>query len=83
MSAPTLSAEQAFQAMIRFLDAYHQRAHKRCDLASVLSNIQIIASDARPADVAAWADWLDAIEAVQSAAESAPSPPRRRTVPSR
>src|SRR5271163_4572895 len=50
MSAPTLSAEQAFQAMIRFLDAYHDRAGRRCDLASVLSDIQTIASDGRPAD---------------------------------
>jgi hypothetical protein len=83
MSNPTLSAEQAFQAMIRFLDAHNERAGGRCDLVAALSDIQMITSDDRPADSAAWADWLDAIDAAKDAAGSASPPHRRRTVPGR
>lgn len=79
MRTLTLSAEQAFQAMIRFLDAYHERAGRHCDLASVLGDIQVIASDGRPADMAAWADWLYAIGAVRGSTRAAPPPPRQRT----
>jgi hypothetical protein len=78
----TLSAEQAFQAMIRFLDAYNERAGGRCDLVAVLSDIQMIMSDGRPADTASWADWLDAIDAAKDTV-GATSPFHRRTVRSR
>jgi hypothetical protein len=80
MSNPTLSAEQAFQAMIRFLDAHKDRAGGRCDFVAVLSDIQMITSDGRPADTAGCADWLDAIDAAKDAAGSASPPHRRRTV---
>jgi hypothetical protein len=55
-----LSTEQAFHAMSQFLEQYYQRAGKTVELATVLSDIQML-PDGRPADRAAWGDWLDAV----------------------
>jgi hypothetical protein len=59
----TLSAEQGFQAMSRFLERYYNRVGRKGDLAAVLSDIQMM-DDGRPADPAAWGDWLKAVRMV-------------------
>jgi hypothetical protein len=61
MKKKLLSPEQAFRAMFVFLEAYYHRTSGSAELGDVLGDIQLIASDNRPADPAAWDDWLAAI----------------------
>ncbi|HEY3909379.1 MAG TPA: hypothetical protein VGM07_05755 [Stellaceae bacterium] len=63
VSNQRVSAEQAFQAMSRFLVQYYERAGRKSELAAVLSDIQTM-PDGRPADPAAWEGWLEAVRAV-------------------
>lgn len=60
-----LSPEQAFWAMFVFLRDYWYRLGETVELRSVLSDIQLLSGNGRPADPAAWEDWLRAIEAVR------------------
>jgi hypothetical protein len=48
--------------MFRFLEAYYTRGGKKGDLVSLLSDIQSISPDGRPADPAAWDDWMIAVK---------------------
>jgi hypothetical protein len=67
MKKKLLSAEQAFQALFVFLEAYEQRTVGTAELADVLGNIQLDEVDGRPADPAAWSDWVAAITTVLEA----------------
>lgn len=62
----SISPEQAFAAMIVFLDEYYRRTNGTAALADVLGDIQTLPDDGMPADPAAWQDWLSAIRAVVS-----------------
>jgi hypothetical protein len=64
MRKKMLSPEQAFRAMFVFLNDYYERTGGASELASVLSDIQLIRTDGLPADPAAWDDWLAAVETV-------------------
>jgi hypothetical protein len=64
-----LSAEQGFWAMLLFLQQYYNRVGRKGDLATVLSDIQMM-PDGRPADPAAWEDWLKAVRTVLENASS-------------
>ncbi|MGE3281487.1 MAG: hypothetical protein AB7H90_08280 [Alphaproteobacteria bacterium] len=59
-----MSPEQAFEAMFVFLDEYYRRTNGTAELGDVLGDIQLVQSDRRPADPAAWTDWLAAIDLI-------------------
>ncbi|SJM47412.1 hypothetical protein FM111_00920 [Brevundimonas diminuta 3F5N] len=60
---PTLTTDQAYQAMRAFLEAYWERGGRPdSQLTDLLSGMQGGAGET--ADPAMWADWLDAIGAV-------------------
>ena len=61
MKKKLLSPEQAFRAMLIFLDEYDQRTTGKAELRDVLGDIQLIRTDRMPADPAAWGDWLSAV----------------------
>ncbi|MGH7099770.1 MAG: hypothetical protein ACREE4_19235 [Stellaceae bacterium] len=61
MKKQALTPEQAFDAMAIYLQRYRDRTSGKSDLAALLGDIQINASDGRPFDPAAWGDWLAAI----------------------
>jgi len=62
----TLSELQAFDAMIRFLEAYWQmRGATSDDLATLLSDLsRNVWSNGMPGDPATWSDWREAISCV-------------------
>lgn len=61
MTQPRLSPDEAYRTMLRFLEQY--RARGSGSLTDLLSDMQLVAGDNRPADPAIWTDWLDAIDA--------------------
>lgn len=71
MRKQRVSPEQAFAAMVLFLERYHARGGRGDDLAGLLGDIHINEHDGLPLDPAAWTDWLKAIEDV--IAERAPN----------
>ncbi len=64
MRKQRLSAEQAYAAMVLFLERYCARGGCGDDLAGLLGDIHINERDRLPVDSAAWPDWLSAIEDV-------------------
>jgi hypothetical protein len=56
-----ISVSLAFKAMFQFLLAYSERGSGADTLIEVLSAIQVIHEDGRPADPAMWHDWLEAV----------------------
>jgi len=64
MKKQRLSPEQAFAAMVLFLERYYARGAGADDLAAVLSDIQVNERDGLPADPGSWTDWLSAVEDV-------------------
>ena len=64
MTKKILSPEQAFRAMIVFLNEYYDRTEGGVELGEVLGDIQLSETDGRPFDPAAWDDWLSAIKEV-------------------
>ena len=64
MKDQPLSAEQAFDAMVLFLNRYYERSRGNAQMAALLADIQKNQKDGRPFDPAAWTDWLAAIDAV-------------------
>lgn len=64
MRKQRLSPEQAFAAMVLFLERYCARGGCGDDLAGLLGDIHINERDGLPIDPAAWTDWLSAIEDV-------------------
>jgi hypothetical protein len=75
MDKTLLSPQEAFTAMRRFLEAYYTRTGESGELASVLSDLQPLPSDALPADPAAWEDWLAAVRAVKAGQQSGVTAP--------
>jgi hypothetical protein len=61
-----VTSRQAFLAMIRFLEAFVDRAGP--DFATLMTDIEIQA-DGGPLDPAAWADWMRALAGVVGADE--------------
>ncbi|WP_042267772.1 hypothetical protein [Paraburkholderia heleia] len=58
-----ISVEDAFRAMVIFLDRYYDRGGGVDTLGDILSAIsQTIWADGSPNDPAQWQDWLDAIK---------------------
>lgn len=57
----TLTIEQAYRAMIYFLDKLQQRTNSD-DLAVYLGGMDINKNDGKTMDPAMWGDWLKAIE---------------------
>jgi hypothetical protein len=57
-----LSEQQAFQVMIRFLDAYWERGGRPDAIGDLLGSLASGPfADGEPADPALWREWLDAI----------------------
>ena len=60
---PTLSAEQAYQAMFAFLEAYWRRGGCTDDqIADLLSGLE--GGAGQTADPASWGEWLEAVSLV-------------------
>jgi hypothetical protein len=60
-----ITVEDAFKAMIIYLDRYYDRGKGADTLGDVLSAIsQTIWDDGSPNDPAQWEDWLDAVKSV-------------------
>jgi hypothetical protein len=56
-----LNEKQAYDAMVRFLDAYWERGGRKSeDLAGLLGSLSLL-PDGTPADAAMWEDWLNAL----------------------
>lgn len=60
----TLTSEQAYRAMLLFLEGYLERTDSD-DLAGLLGGFAINDSDSRPMDPAAESDWDDAVQAAR------------------
>lgn len=58
----TLTAEQAFRAMVIYLEGVHARTGSD-DIGGLLGDL-MRRSDGTTADPAAWSDWLASVEAV-------------------
>jgi hypothetical protein len=65
MNDELISPDEAFSAMLKFLETYYIRSGRKADLAAVLSDIPPISEDGLPADPAAWNDWLEAVRSVR------------------
>jgi hypothetical protein len=61
MKKKLLSPEQAFDAMLVFLEEYYQRTKGTGEIGAVLGDIQRNRGDGSPMDPAAWGDWLAAV----------------------
>lgn len=65
-AAEPLTAQQAFEAMAVFLEAFWERDGRPDDsLVKILSWVQPVGDDRMPADPAMWADWLHAIDVLK------------------
>ena len=58
---PALTMPEGFAAIFEFQLAYWERGGRRGQPADVLSDMQVIHADGRPADPAIWGDRLDAV----------------------
>ena len=59
----TLNENQAFQAMVLFLEEYYERG-KSDDIAMLLSSL-ILLEDGSTADPAMWGDWLQSLRKLE------------------
>ena len=57
-----LTVQQAFQAMVNFLEGYYERT-KSDDIGSLLGDLQML-NDGNTADPAAWHRWVKNIEKI-------------------
>lgn len=55
---------QAYQAMLKFLENYHENTHSD-EIAGLLGSLSI-SSDGSPMDPACWEEWLEAVEKITS-----------------
>ncbi len=62
MAMNKLTIEQAFQAMVLFLESFYERTEAD-EVGALLGDLQIL-EDGITADPAAWNDWLKSVEAV-------------------
>lgn len=58
---PILTTDEAYQAMIAFLDAYWERGGRADDQIAMLLGA-MAGGQGRTADPAMWGDWIKAIE---------------------
>ncbi|QGZ94000.1 hypothetical protein [Terricaulis silvestris] len=58
----SLSKEEAYEAMFRFLEAYWERGGKTSDDIAILLGSMSLLRRGRPLDMALWSDWLEAID---------------------
>ena len=58
-----LNEEEAFKAMVIFLERYYNETHSD-DIGSLLSDL-ILLDDKRTADPAAWNDWINAVNKIR------------------
>jgi hypothetical protein len=65
MNNELISPDDAFRAMLKFLETYYIRSGRKTDLVAVLSDIQSVSEDGLPADPGAWNDWLEAVRSVR------------------
>jgi len=56
-----VTSEEAYRAMLAFLEATWERSGRGDELGALLGSLALDA-DGRPMDPAAWTDWLAAIE---------------------
>lgn len=56
----SLSVDQAYRAMVYFLQDYHHRGPTE-EVGDMISGMSLL-PDGAPADPAAWQDWLAAVE---------------------
>ena len=56
----SLSTDQAFEAMVSFLEQHFERT-KSDDIGSLLGDLRIL-EDGTTADPAAWVEWLRCVE---------------------
>jgi hypothetical protein len=70
----SLTVEEAYRAMLTFLDRYYERGGCRSqDIAELLSGMsQTIWADGTTNDPAQWQDWLEAVRTVKDGEDSAP-----------
>lgn len=57
-----LNEEEAFEAMLDFLEKYYQRTNSD-DVACILSDITLVGKE-ETADPAAWHDWIDSVKKI-------------------
>ena len=57
-----LTEQQAFEAMVRFLEGIYDRTQSD-DIGALLSNL-LIAETNETADPAAWEDWMNSVQTV-------------------
>jgi hypothetical protein len=60
-----LNEEEAFKAMVIFLERYYNETHSD-DIGSLLSDLILLNDNGKTADPAAWNDWLNAINKIKS-----------------
>ena len=58
-----LTTNQAYDAMLDYLDKYYQ-ANASDDVGSLLGSMMLLA-DEQPVDMALWSDWLEAINRIK------------------
>jgi hypothetical protein len=56
-----LTVEEAFKAMVIFLERYYNETHSD-DIGSLLSDLILLDDKQKAADPAAWTDWMRAIK---------------------
>ena len=62
----SLTEQQAFAAMFRFLTDYWEPNGRPDEVGGLLGSLdRDLAGDGEPADPAAWSDWIAAVRAVQ------------------
>ncbi len=61
---PVLSIEDAYAAMVHFLDAYWQRGEESSDDIAILLGGMAPGPNGRPGDPGVFGDWLDSVRAI-------------------
>lgn len=59
-----LTEEEAFQAMIKFLEKYYNLT-KSDDVGGLLGSLMIV-ENGKPLDIALWYDWIKSLEEVKT-----------------
>jgi hypothetical protein len=79
MKTQQLSPDQAFVAMMVFLDRYYARTGVHSDPGALLGDLLINERDGLPLDPATWTDWLSAVDEVLEREHSDAAQSRRHS----